>query len=271
MPSPGSSGKLSVTTPYGTTTSAADFFAVPTGYNAADVQFAGRMAIDGAPLVATTSAAGKTALVLFDGTAGQVGLALEMTSLSMSGGTVTVFGPDGSQLAASSIGSPSTGIPRLARTGTYTVVIAPGTSGSATVHLGTVDLKTGALTIGTIVANQDGSWTIPVSYTVTNAGSVAAQPGWYDVGYLSADGTLSNDDQSSGVLGYQGDALAAGGTYKVSSSLRTSTTTAPGAYTFFAQADGHNVGTTGGTNTDNGSLVETGETNNVGAASVTLH
>ena len=142
---------------------------------------------------------------------------------------------------------------------------------SATVVLSKPDLTVGPLTVGTIVANQNGSWTIPVTYTVKNVGTITAQPGWYDVGYLSTDATLDNTDQSNGYLNYQGGPLAAGASYTVNASFTTSTSTAAGTYTFFVKADGHNAAYTGGTNTDTGNLSESNETNNVAAATVVLH
>jgi hypothetical protein len=140
---------------------------------------------------------------------------------------------------------------------------------STTVTLAKPDLTIGPLIIGTIVANQDGSWTIPVTYTVTNNGTAPAQPNWNDIGYLSSNGVLDNNSQSSGSLNLRSTVLAAGASYTVTASFTTSTSTAPGNYTFFVKADGHNTGT-GGTNTDNGSLVEGDETNNTASATVAL-
>src|SRR5439155_925587 len=50
----------------------------------------------------------------------------------------------------------------------------------------------------------------------------------------------------------------------------TATTTAPGTYTLFVKADGRWTGGGGGTNTDNGRLVEANEANNTQALTLTL-
>ena len=131
------------------------------------------------------------------------------------------------------------------------------------------DLAASALTIGTIVANSNGSWSIPVSFVVTNVGSATAQPIWYDVGYLSADAVLDGNDQSPSHFGQRSAALAPGASYTVTSTFVTSTTTVPGSYTFIVKTDGHN-GLTGGTITDNGGLVEVGKANNKVSAAITL-
>jgi RHS repeat-associated protein len=141
---------------------------------------------------------------------------------------------------------------------------------SVTVTLARPDLTVGPLSVGTIVANQDGSWTIPVTYTVTNSGSVTAQPNWYDVGYLAANGVLDASSQSSSYLNFRNVSLAPGATYTVSANFTASASTAPGNYTFFVKTDGHNASSTGGTNTDSGNLVEGDDTNNTSSATVTL-
>jgi len=131
------------------------------------------------------------------------------------------------------------------------------------------DLQITSATAGSIIVNQNGSYTIPVTYTVANAGGSAAQPSWYDLGYLSADGTLDNADVSLSGFANHNSALAAGGTYTATANFTTSTTTSAGAYTVFVKADGH-ASNVGGTNTDNGNLVEVSESNNAASLAVTL-
>ena len=247
VPGPASSGKIGVTTPFGAAKSVADFYAVPPGYNVGDVQFKGRLASGGAPLVITTTGTGRTGLVLFDGVRGQSGDYLELSNVTMPGGTVVVFSPDGSQLGNSSIIDGATiSLLTLPITGTYTIVVAPSGAGNASMKLGTADLTIGPLLIGTILANQDGSWTIPVTFTVKNIGTVAARPSWFDIAYLSTDSALDNADQSSGYLNWQGSQLAPGASYTINTSFTTTTTTAPGNYTFLVKTDGHSQSVTGG-------------------------
>jgi hypothetical protein len=141
---------------------------------------------------------------------------------------------------------------------------------SATVTLSRPDLSIGPLTLGTIVKNQDGSWGIPITYTVTNIGAAASTPPWNDVGYLSTNAVLDNADQSNGVLLANASAtIAAGQSYTRTVTYTTTTTTAAGTYTFFLKTDGSNTGT-GGTNTDNGQVPESNKSNNVASVSVTL-
>jgi YD repeat-containing protein len=123
--------------------------------------------------------------------------------------------------------------------------------------------------VGTITVNQNGSYSFPVSFTVTNNGGATAQPGWYDAGYLSTDATLDNADLFVGYT-WHSAALAAAGSYVVNATYTTATTTAPGNYTLFLKSDGRGFSPTGGSITDNGLLAEASETNNTQALSITL-
>jgi RHS repeat-associated protein len=141
------------------------------------------------------------------------------------------------------------------------------------VTLARPDLAVSGVSIGTIVTNQNGTYTIPVTYTVTNVGTVTAQNNWFDMAYVSADGVLDNADQASyPYLSSRTTTLAPGASYNVSTSFTTSTALAPGGYTLFLKADGRNPVYQGSccTNTDNGAVAEANETNNVVATPVTL-
>jgi hypothetical protein len=133
------------------------------------------------------------------------------------------------------------------------------------------DLQVSSASVGTIVKNADGSYSIPLTYTVTNAGGAAAQVGWYDLAYLSTDATLDNADKNlTGFGGAPASPLAPGGTYTKTVTFKTTTTTAAGSYTFFFKTDAHGATVGTGTNTDAGGLVESIETNNTYATTVTL-
>ena len=60
-------GRITVTTPYGKATSVNDFYVPPTGYAATDLIVAGRIQTDGANLTPNISVAGKGAMLSFDG------------------------------------------------------------------------------------------------------------------------------------------------------------------------------------------------------------
>src|SRR5207302_7541040 len=66
----GTSGRISVTTPYGSATSTDDFFLTPPPYVAADVEVTSRMSFGENRTVAIPTA-NKVGMIIFDGTAGQ--------------------------------------------------------------------------------------------------------------------------------------------------------------------------------------------------------
>lgn len=138
---------------------------------------------------------------------------------------------------------------------------------SAPVQLARPDLSVSNLVVGTVAVGQDGNWTIPVSFTVTNTGAVAASPSWLDMAYLSADGVLDNADQPSygyWYLGGRGTTLAPGESYVVNGTFAAPATTPPGTYRLIAKADGQSAVYHGGgaSNTDSGVLFEMSEANN---------
>ena len=131
---------------------------------------------------------------------------------------------------------------------------------------GLPDLSISTPTIGTITGNQNGSYNIPVSFTVTNVGAGAAKAGWYDECFLSTDATLNTADNQ---VGYQvrSTDLAASAFYNVSMTCITPTTTTPGSYTLFAKTDAYDLGSF---YAGNSVLTESNEGNNVTSAGVTL-
>jgi hypothetical protein len=98
VPGGGTSGRLSLATPGGSTQSADDFFVPPAPNTAANVSFTARTSIGGAIVNAAITSVGKIALIVFDGTVGQ------QLSIGIGYGGVVetntyVFRPDGTQLA----------------------------------------------------------------------------------------------------------------------------------------------------------------------------
>ena len=150
VPGGGTSGRLSLATPGGSTQSTDDFFVPPPPNTAANVSFTARASIGSATVNAALTSAGKIALIVFDGTAGQqlsVGIGY--------GGVVEtntyVFRPDGTQLAwiYSDFFGRDLHIAALPVTGTYTIMVAPGGNytGAKAITL-SQDLVAGPLVIG---------------------------------------------------------------------------------------------------------------------------
>src|SRR5262249_18129437 len=98
VPGGGTSGRLAVSTPNGQAQSSDDFFVPPPGYATEQVVFTGRLALGGAALTPSFATAGRIALVVFDGSAGQ------QVSLGIGGGitsvTTTIYNPAGSVLTS---------------------------------------------------------------------------------------------------------------------------------------------------------------------------
>jgi hypothetical protein len=182
--------------------------------------------------------------------------------------------------------------PTTTAVGSYTLIVKadaglPDIGGSATDHgvvgesdetnntqgmtitlPGRPDLTIASLSVGAIAVNPNGSYSIPVTYTVTNVGESPAQPNWYDIGYLSADGVLDNADVTVGVHA-QSVALAPGASYTVTGSFITPTTTTAGSYTLIVKADA-GLPDIGGRATDNGVVAEGNETNNTASVVIVL-
>ncbi len=100
------------------------------------------------------------------------------------------------------------------------------------------DLSVTGFAVGTLAVNQNGSYSIPVTFQVRNGGNVNATGTWYDRGYLSANATLEDTDQVLTNYHTRSSALAPGDSYSASLTLTTPTATASGAYTLIVKADG---------------------------------
>jgi hypothetical protein len=110
----------------------------------------GTLNLDGTATVATITTVGQDALYTFSGTAGQW-VSLGFTSVTLSSAAITLYKPDGTTLAATSI---STGVnssldlpSALPTTGTYTLSLNPSgaATGNATITLSSE--VTGSVTI----------------------------------------------------------------------------------------------------------------------------
>lgn len=125
------------------------------------------------------------------------------------------------------------------------------------------DLVISSPSVGTIVKNANGTYNIPVTYTVTNSGGSPAQPNWNDFGYLSSNGVLDSSSASIGSQ-FRGTALAVSGNYTVTKTFVTGVVSA-GSYTVFVKTDAQSNGTL------DGFVAESSESNNTTSGlSVTL-
>ena len=159
-------GRITLATPMGTVVSGSDFVVVPSPYTPADVESSQRIA-PGETRTMSISTAGRIALLLFDGIAGQFVSALSTSSTWTScqfGGqySLTLYRPDASihALVSNACGA-STLMDHqtLPLTGTYTLLLDPiGSNVGST----SVSLYSGEDVIGTITA--DGA---PVPVTTT--------------------------------------------------------------------------------------------------------
>lgn len=151
-PVPGSAqtGLLSVSTLQGKATSATEFFVAPPGVVATDIQYTGRITLNGSTAVASITTANKNGMMVFDGVAGQ------RINIGFSGVTVTqfaatVYRPDGVAMTVPTTFSTSGGsvdLPILPMTGTYTIFLDPLSTyiGNITVTVSTE--LTGSITPG---------------------------------------------------------------------------------------------------------------------------
>ncbi|MGQ0557707.1 MAG: beta strand repeat-containing protein [Nitrospiraceae bacterium] len=150
VPSTAQTGPISVSTIQGKATSSQEFFVAPPGVVTTDVQYTGRITVDGPTVNASITTANKTGLMVFDGTAGQR-LGLGFSNMTVPVVFVSVYRPDGVVMGPPvSIGSSGGGIDLavLPMTGTYTILLDPylNYTGNLTATLSTE--LTGTITPG---------------------------------------------------------------------------------------------------------------------------
>ncbi|HHY6931724.1 TPA: IPT/TIG domain-containing protein [Burkholderia ambifaria] len=171
VPPLSTSGRFTVTTPYGQATSGQDFFVPPGTHVAGDVGVTGRMAI-GSTQTVTLGAANKIGMMLFDATAGQRASLLVTSSSfgSCSSGTIQILNVDGTVLGTTNLCNGNFLSPvSLPVTASFTIVVSPSanTTGSVTFSLNgvppdpTATITPGgpAVTLGTTTAGQKMSLT----------------------------------------------------------------------------------------------------------------
>ena len=266
------SGHIQVTTPKGTATSSGILFIPPGTYSANAVVSTAVGALDSSSTM-SVGAPGKLALMAFDVIAPR-SFGIFGSASTLASGTLQLLDPSRAVIASTSINTSGATIPvrTINQSGTYTVAViaAASSTGSITLLPGAGDLVVSNPSLGTIVANKNGSHSIPVTYTVTNVGSAVAQSPWYDMVYLSVDATLDNADQHLNGWPSRVTPLPPGSSYTTTGTFTTSTSTPAGSYTLFVKADGQGPTSGNGTNTDAGRLIEVNEANNTQSLPLTL-
>lgn len=128
VPSTAQTGPISVSTVNGTATSSTELYVAPPGVVATDVQYTGRITVDGSTVVASITTANKTGLLVFNGTAGQR-VSVGLSAVTVPQFTAAVYRPDGvvmtvpAPLFGTGGGSLDLGV--LPLTGTYTIFFDP--------------------------------------------------------------------------------------------------------------------------------------------------
>lgn len=163
-----SGGSLDPTTSLpttGTYTIVVDPTGLATGSMTLTSPLTGTITLDGASVPLSLTKAGQTARYTFSGTSGQW-LSLGLTSVTISSSTVTLLKPDGTMLAATTIGTSGGGLEppsTLPTTGTYTIVVDPSGTNTGNITLTLMSYLSGTL-------NLDGTATVS---TISNVGQNA--------------------------------------------------------------------------------------------------
>lgn len=234
VPADASSGNISVTTAYGTAVSSSPFFVVPTGYSASNVATTGILTTGAGTYVPVGSS--QIALEVFSGAAGQY-LTLAIINNNIPNAALTVYDPNGSQLTTGTVPSSSgtTGfqLPQLPATGSYTIVINPGSnSGSMTIEplapiSGTLQLGSSPTPLNLSPNGERALLTFSGSsgqYVTLTAGNVALSGGNLMMSIISPAGaTLLTYGVNNGVTAALKPQLPMSGTY--SALINTANTT----------------------------------------------
>lgn len=138
VPVAASSGRISVRTPGGIAHGDTDFLVAPRGFIMSQLEYAGALTADG-PAVTATITAGKSALVLLSGTAGeQINVTIDDNTVPVRS-ALRMFTPYDGNFARGSLGDPidvwaggrlTQDLPKLPSTGTYAMVVTPNDGAS---------------------------------------------------------------------------------------------------------------------------------------------
>ena len=151
VPSTAQTGPLSVSTIQGAATSGTEFYVAPPSVVATDVQYTGRVTVDGSTAVASITTANKTGLMVFDGNAGQR-VSLGFSDVTIAQFSAAVYRPDGVAATtapttfSTSGGSIDVGV--LPLTGTYTIFLDPVSTYTGNLTVTVSSELTGTITPG---------------------------------------------------------------------------------------------------------------------------
>ncbi|PPU91603.1 hypothetical protein XalbCFBP2523_14075, partial [Xanthomonas albilineans] len=122
------SGKVAITTPYGSATSAQDVVVVPAGIDKTQIESIKRLTIGAAPQAMSVTTAGNSLAVLYDLTAGDYP-SLQFSGLGAVSVSYSVYDPTNTkQVFSGSVSVASTAsvhLPRVGISGTYLVLLTP--------------------------------------------------------------------------------------------------------------------------------------------------
>ena len=170
VPVPGSAqtGPISVSTAQGKATSAVEFFVAPSDVVSTDIQYTGRITVNGPTTTASIMTANKNGLMVFDGVAGQR-VNLGFSAVTVAAFYATVYRPDGVAMTTAAFydtGGGSIDLPLLPMTGTYTVFLDLYSiyTGNITVTVstelaGTVTLGGAAVPLSIVRVGQNARYT----------------------------------------------------------------------------------------------------------------
>lgn len=151
VPSTAQTGPLSVSTISGTATSPQELYVAPPGVVATDVQYTGRITVDGSTVVASITTANKTGLLVFNGTAGQR-VSVGLSAVTIPQFTGAVYRPDGVVMTVPAplfgTGGGSLDLGLLPLTGTYTIVFDPVSTYTGNITVTASTELTGTITPG---------------------------------------------------------------------------------------------------------------------------
>ncbi|MCR6627675.1 MAG: IPT/TIG domain-containing protein [Pseudoxanthomonas sp.] len=126
VPSGVGSGRVSITSPFGTGTSIEDLLVLPADLASAQISHVSRINIGAVPQSFSVNDGNQHVAIMFDGAAGDH-LSLQFASLTAPSAGVRLYGVNNALLASPSVSPTSltAHLPRLPATGTYLVVVKP--------------------------------------------------------------------------------------------------------------------------------------------------